>query len=79
MIKRTLLPWLWRSICWAECMVIFEVKAVPPKTCPALGVESLPANTPVSGPGSVCIEGLGGDISALLTGWPVERKCHSDL
>lgn len=46
-------------------MVVFEVKAVPPKTCPALGVESLPANTPVSGPGSVCIQGLGGDRSSI--------------
>lgn len=78
MIKCTLLPWPWRSNCWAESTVVFEVKAALPKTCPALEVEGLPANILVSGP-RVCMEGLGGDVSALLPGRPVERKCHSDL
>lgn len=60
-------------------MVVFEVKAVPPKR-PVLhwGLESLPANTLAGGPVSVCVKGLGGDVSALLEGRPAERKCHSN-
>ena len=60
-------------------MVIFEVKAIPPKR-PVLhwGLESLPANNLAGGPVSVCVKGLGGDVSALLEGRPAERKCHSN-
>lgn len=63
---------------WISLKIKFDSRPLP-KTCSALGVAGLPANTPVSGPGSIWIEGLGGDVQALLTGQPVERKCHSNL
>lgn len=56
-----------------------RLELYPTKDLFCTGGQSLPANTLVGGPASVCVEGLGGDVLALLEGWPVERKCHSDL
>lgn len=38
MIKCALPFWPWRRICWAKSVGVSEVKAVPPKLRPVLGV-----------------------------------------
>lgn len=58
-------------------MFVFEVKDVPPNTCPALGgTLAIPQS---AARGGCVLRGLGGAAPALLEGLPVERKCHSDL
>jgi hypothetical protein len=39
----------------------------------------MPADSPAIGPGRICTKGLGRAVRALLEGWPVKRKCQSDL
>lgn len=60
----------WRSVCEANSMVIFEVRAVSPKIYPALGAA-------VSGLNSLCTEGRG--CSGLACRTARGEKCHSNL